>query len=80
MMSNYFQVVATNQSSWIVSNGIEIYDDIADCGHHHKTITAAQRCLSKLVATGATTWHACGEVRDAGGRPVDDSLLEGYGG
>lgn len=60
-------------------NGVKIYDDIADCGHQHKSINNAEQCLSKLGAKRSTTWINA-EIRDGDGHPVisDEKIAELY--
>jgi hypothetical protein len=68
-MSRTYQAVAIRTSSWSICDGVKVCDDIADCGHRHKTIAAAEHCLAKLVSRGSTTWINS-EIRDGNNRPL----------
>ena len=43
-----YAVVVRDPNSWSASTGIHL--ELANCGHHHRTIEAAQHCLEKLTA------------------------------
>jgi len=69
-----YQAVAINPSSFFWRGGVQICDDVADCGHNHKSIDAACACLSRLTSRGSLLWlHA--QVRDSKNNPI---CLEDY--
>jgi hypothetical protein len=68
-MSKTYQAVAIRTSTWSYRDGVKVYEDVADCGHHHRTIDAASNCLGKLAAKGSTLWYDA-EVRDNHNMPL----------
>ena len=51
-----YSIVVRNPNSWDASTGI--HEELANCGHHHKTIVTAQVCMDRLTA-----WHClCGHT------------------
>lgn len=60
-------------------DGSRKFESMTDCGHRHKTLLAAVRCMDKLYATRSTTWFNC-EVRDSRGNApeqYDDAAYYG---
>jgi hypothetical protein len=43
-----YSVIVRDPNSWNAVTGI--HQELANCGHHHKTHEAAEQCLSKLTA------------------------------
>jgi hypothetical protein len=51
-----YSVIVRDANSWNAATGI--HAELANCGHHHKTITTAQACKDRLTA-----WHClCGHT------------------
>ena len=51
-----FSVIVRDANSWDQSTGI--CAELANCGHAHRTVEAAQHCMDKLTA-----WHClCGST------------------
>jgi hypothetical protein len=51
-----WSVVVRDPNSWSASTGV--HEELANCGHSHKTQEAAERCKDKLTA-----WHClCGRT------------------
>ena len=51
-----YSVIVRNPNSWNATTGI--HEELANCGHQHKSISTAQACLDKLTA-----WHClCGRT------------------
>ena len=56
MSETTYSVVVRDANSWSASTGV--HQELANCGHHHKSITTAQGCLERLTA-----WHClCGRT------------------
>jgi hypothetical protein len=71
-----YSVVVRNPNSWSESTGI--HEELANCGHKHKTIETAQACYSRLTvwrngSTSATWYHA--HIEDSQGREVESADL-----
>jgi hypothetical protein len=51
-MSNTFSVIVRNSNSWAQNEdgGNRVYEEVANCGHRHKTEAAAEACMTKLTA------------------------------
>jgi hypothetical protein len=67
-----YSVIVRNPNSWSASTGI--HEELANCGHNHKTFETAQACQSRLTAwrdgsTSARWYHA--RVEDSTGREYD---------
>ena len=43
-----YSVVVRDPNSWSASTGI--HQELANCGHKHRTIDAARACMAKLTA------------------------------
>ena len=77
-MAKTYSAVALNPSSWVTCHGIKVYDDIAACGHNHKTTKAAWVCMTKLQSQGSTLWLNA-EVRNSNRMPIfDDENYAAY--
>jgi hypothetical protein len=64
---NTFSVIVRDANFWNQSTGI--CAELANCGHAHRTIEAAQHCMDKLTAwhngsTSARWYHARVEASD----------------
>jgi hypothetical protein len=63
-----YTAVAFNPNSYVYRNGVKLCDDVADCGHQHKSWDAAYECYRQQK--DALTWNNC-EIRDENGIPVE---------
>lgn len=66
-----YSVIVRNPNSWNASTGI--HEELANCGHNHKSFAAADACKSRLTAwrdgsTSAKWYHA--QVEDSTGHVV----------
>jgi hypothetical protein len=53
-----YSVVVRNPNSWDAATGI--HEELANCGHQHKSITTARACFDRLTA-----WHClCGRSKN----------------
>ena len=48
MSQNYYSVIVRNPNSWNAATGIR--EELANCGHHHKSLATAQACFDRLTA------------------------------
>lgn len=54
-----YSVIVRDANSWDGATGI--HQEIANCGHKHRTLEAAQHCMDKLTA-----WHClCGRTTNS---------------
>jgi hypothetical protein len=51
-----YSVIVRNPNSWSASTGI--HEELANCGHNHKTAEAAEACRAKLQRS----WCLCGRT------------------
>lgn len=66
-----YSVIVRNPNSWSASTGI--HEEVANCGHKHKSYEAAQACYERLTAwrdgsTSARWYHA--RVEDSTGHEI----------
>lgn len=67
-----YSVIVRNPNSWSASTGI--HEELANCGHKHKTYAAAKACFDRLTAwrdgsTSARWYHA--RIEDSTGHEID---------
>lgn len=82
-----YSVIARNPNSWDASTGV--HEEIANCGHHHRTFGAAYACMERLsyasdgslVATWyhATVENSLGQSDSACGQPYEDAMQAVFG-
>lgn len=71
-----FSVIARNPNSWTQNEGgsNREYEITADCGHKHKTQSAAEKCKTNLTA-----WYCnCGYRSDSHYRKCSSSTSHTY--
>lgn len=79
-MANTYRVVVRDQNWWNQETGI--HELLRECGHRHKSETAAGVCLHELLYghrprviedRGADSLYSCLHRKDAYGRSVHES-------
>ncbi len=66
-----YSIIVRNSNSWSASTGI--HEELANCGHHHKSFATAQACLDRLTtwrdgSTSARWYHA--QIEDNTGHRI----------
>ena len=73
-----YSVVQRSKNSWQEHDGVRVYTIVNDCGHKHRTVSAAAQCLSKLsteVDGMMPPLGYFGHVEDSDGNVVDEDAL-----
>jgi len=67
-----YSVIVRNPNSWTEPSGI--HEEIANCGHNHKSFATAAACGARLTAwhDGSTSarWHHA-RIEDSTGHEID---------
>jgi uncharacterized membrane protein YebE (DUF533 family) len=73
-----YSVIVRNPNSWNAATGI--HEELANCGHKHRTVQAGAACLANLAkpyedgGIPATWYNARLEENETGEYPSDDTV------
>ena len=71
-----YSVVVRNPNSWSAATGI--HQELAHCGHAHRTLAAAQACYDKLTRWWCLCGHTSNSYAPCCGTPHNSTSAKWY--
>ena len=75
MKDTTYTIVQRNPNSWSVCDGKTEYEYVRDCGHRHRKLSAAERCLEGLSRRDESGFMSelgyFGQIEDAEGNTIE---------